>query len=216
MSHQPRILIVACTLALGTLGIPVPATTQGVGLDLPTEVSWAYEGAGPVSLYNLPDGTGRSFAEAVEFGSGSSVDATISLTIYDGFGNPIANFPAEDIWLRSLDDGMVACNGGAAPDGATDATGTTSWSSPLLAGGNSETLCMIIINGDAITSSPGLPLHFNSADMNGDGSVNLTDAGLFTGHLSGPLAYAADFNFDNVVNVMDAGFLAAAMGKTCP
>ena len=144
------------------------------------------------------------------------VDATISLTIHNAFDEPVANFPAEDIWLLSADNGMVACNGVASPDGATDATGMTSWSSPLFAGGSSEALCQFVINGDYVTSTPGLPLHFNSADMDGDGSVNLTDAGFFAGHLGGPLAYAADFNFDNFVNVADAGFMAAALGKSCP
>ncbi|RKZ11469.1 hypothetical protein DRQ50_13560, partial [bacterium] len=109
MNRRSQVLIVACSLALGALGQHAAATSQGVGPGWYAEVTWAHEGTGPLSLYNLPDGTGHSFSEAFEFGTGNTVDATISLTIHDGFDRPLANFPAEDIWLRSADYGMVSC-----------------------------------------------------------------------------------------------------------
>ena len=58
---------------------------------------------------------------------------------------------------------------------------------------------IVYINGDALTSNGGLAIHYNSADISGDGSVNLTDAGFFTGFLGGS-DYDGDFNNDGEVN----------------
>ena len=66
-----------------------------------------------------------------------------------------------------------------------------------------------------MTSNNGLALSFNSADISGDGVVNLTDAGFFSGYLGGT-DYAGDFNNDGVVNVSDAGFMANSLGASCP
>lgn len=216
MNQRLRILFVAWTLAVGAHGFPVAATAQIVGDELLGEVSWAYEGTGVLSLYSLPDGSGHAFSAAFEFGTGGTVDATISLTLHDLFNRPIANFPAEDIWLHSTDNGMTSCSGGATADSDTDAAGMTYWSSPLRAGGNSETLCWVAVNGMDLTDQGGLPLHFNSADITTDGVVNLTDAAFFASYLGGPWVYAADFNFDGVVNLIDAGFMAQALGISCP
>ena len=86
---------------------------------------------------------------------------------------------------------------------------------PAFRRGFSQTLCIVYINGDALTSSGGLALSFNSADLSGDGVVNLSDAGGFAAVL-GTTAYAGDFNFDGVVNVSDAGFMANGLGAACP
>ncbi len=59
-------------------------------------------------------------------------------------------------------------------------------------------------------------MRFNSADIDGDGLVNLTDAGLFTMDLHGPYADRCDFNWDGAVNVSDAGYLCTALGDACP
>jgi hypothetical protein len=66
-----------------------------------------------------------------------------------------------------------------------------------------------------LTSNGGLELSFNSSDFDGDGVVNLTDVGFFTGYLGGT-AYAADFNHDGIVNVSDAGMMVTTLGARCP
>jgi len=208
-----RFLLITVGLALlATFIQPTPARTQIWGPNATAEM--AYQGNETLSLFCLPDGTGDAFAEAYLQG-GARADATITLIINDWYGNPIAHFPAEDIWIASQDRGMVPCGNAAFADADTDAAGETRWSRPLSAGGHSQTLCIVYINGDALTSNGGLPLSFNSADIDGNGVVNLTDAGFFTSYLGG-WSYAGDFNNDGVVNISDAGMIAGSLGTSCP
>ena len=200
----------ACALVLGvasfaSAGVPdLEETTAGL----------AYTGTETLSLFNLPNGAGKAFTASFLPG-GAETDGTINLTLRDGFGDPIPNFAAQDMWIASADNGMVPCGGTAGADFNTNAAGETSWANPIFAGGYSQALCIVYINGDALTSNGGLALSFNSADISGDGVVNLTDAGFFSGYLGGT-DYAGDFNNDSVVNVSDAGFMANSLGASCP
>ena len=51
----------------------------------------------------------------------------------------------------------------------------TEWVNPMFAGGYSQGPVLVLINGSALTTNPGLPLKFNSPDINGDLRVDLTD-----------------------------------------
>lgn len=210
----------ACALIIGaasfaSAGVPdLQTTTAGL----------VYQGTETLSLFNLPNGAGLPFTEAFLPAGAGQTDGTIELRLRDGFGVAIENFPAADMWIESQDLGMVACGGTAIADFNTgtgdplDPTfvGYTVWRAPIFAGGQSQALTIVKINGDALTSNGGLALSFNSADINGDGVVNLSDAGFFSGYLGGAYNYNGDFNFDGVVNVSDAGFMANALGASCP
>jgi hypothetical protein len=175
-----------------------------------------YSGNETLSLFNLPNGGGSSFAEAQDAGNGGAVeDATITATIVDGNFDPIAGFPAEDLWLASVDGGMVPCVGGTSADADTDANGVTTWANPLNAGGSSEALCEIMVSGDALTSAS-LALRFNSADLNSDGTVGLTDVGLFSTIFYGAYDFSADFFADGSMGLSDVGRLALGLGGSCP
>ena len=200
----------ACALVLGVASF----ASAGVPDLEETTADLAYVGVETLSLFNLPNGAGKTFAQAFLPG-GAETDGTINLVLRDGFGDPIDNFPASDMWISSADDGMVPCGGTASANFNTNDLGETSWVNPIFAGGNSQALCIVYINGDALTSNGGLALSFNSADISGDGVVNLTDAGFFSGFLGGS-DYAGDYNFDGVVNVSDAGFMATSLGASCP
>ena len=201
----------ACALVLGVAAF---ASAGIPDLD-ETTANLAYGGTETLSLFNLPNGAGKSFTEAFLPSGGGTTDGTINLTLRDGFGDPISGFAAQDMWIASLDNGMVPCGGTAGADFNTDELGETVWAAPIFAGGNSEALCIVYINGDALTNSGGLALSFNSADISGDGVVNLSDAGFFSGYLGGT-TYAGDYNYDGVVNVSDAGFMANSLGASCP
>lgn len=56
---------------------------------------------------------------------------------------------------------------------------------------------------------------FVSPDMNGDGVVNLGDAGEFNAVMGSAYHVSADFNYDGVINLSDTGILSAAMGHGC-
>ena len=101
-----------------------------------------------VSLFNLPDGSGFPFTQA-QLPDGSFVDATLRVQLLDYNGTVIAYFPAEDMWLESLDAGMIPCVGGTIANSNTDADGWTVWASPLGAGGASSADCRLLVSGDS-------------------------------------------------------------------
>lgn len=172
-----------------------------------------YPGPETVSLFVNPDGSGRAFTEALlEYGG--SVDATVHCQLIDHGGNPIENFPAEDLWLEPGDGGLVACDQGTCADTLTDVNGIATWSTPLHAGGNSQGICFVLVNGSVLFQ--GLNLHFNSADINGDLVVNLTDISLMAENFFISYHYRADFYFDGVINLSDLGMMAQSLAASCP
>ena len=202
-----------CTLILGAASFAM-AGIPDLGNSEATMPNYAETGA--LFLFNLPNGDGSSFDNAQKT-DGSIADATIEVVIRDGNNDVIAGFPAEDLWLESGDGGMVPCVGGTTADGDTDENGVTHWANPLNAGGHSTATCYVMISGDAITSAGSdFALKFNSADMNGDGVVNLADVGSFSTVFYGTYEFSADFYADGVLNLADVGRLATGVGGSCP
>jgi len=203
----------ACVLIIGAASF----ATAGVPDLENTTASRAYGGPETLSLFNVPNGSGKAFSQAFLPALAGNADATISMTLRDGLGLPIDNYPFEDMWIESGDGGMVACGGNAVADLTTNAAGYTEWALPMTAGGYSEALTFVSINGDYLTSNAGIALNFNSPDINADGAVNLSDGGFFSTDLFvGPYNYRSDYNFDGALNLTDGGFLASAIGATCP
>lgn len=165
------------------------------------------------SLFNLPDGTGSLFTEA-QIADGSVVNGTVTLYVRNVYNGPIAGYPAEDLWLEASDGGLVPCANGAIADGPTDANGVAVWVEAMNAGGFSMADAYVMIAGQAVLHTP-LDLHFNSADMNGDGTVNLADVGAFSGIFFGAYDFSADFFRDGVLNLADVGRLAGGLGGSC-
>ena len=196
------ITLIVCAASLAIAGVP----------DV-TQCSATSGHAGFAVLMNVPNGNGNPFTAASD-GSGT-VDATITVVVNDGTPAAIANYPFEDIWLESLDNGMVACVGGATADASTDALGVTQFQTPLQAGGWSLADTRVLINGQAIPGN--VALGHNSPDLDGSGAVNLTDVQIFAGDFF-DVAYnfRSDLFFDAVVNLSDLPLLAAAIGAACP
>lgn len=187
-------------------------------LQLSTASTAAGVGVTPV-MYNLPNGLGSTFANARS--TGGVVNATITLTVLDGGGVPVANFSANDMWLEKeivADTGnFIACTGGTTADLNTNASGVTTWAAPLRAGGWSTSKTLVVINGAALTSNTGLVLRHNSADINGSGQANLSDIPLFASDFSGGTnAFRSDLQFDGFVNLSDIPRLASGIGAVCP
>ena len=142
------------------------------------------------------------------------MDATITVTLVNAVGDPIQGYPYDDIWLETTEGGLVSCTLGSAPEGSTDANGQTSWTLPLAAGGCSEGEGLqVYVAGAPLQMAP-IDLTVNSADMNGDLEINLTDISLFTQSLA-TYSYAGDFNFDGSINLSDVARFAAAIGGWC-
>jgi len=187
-------------------------------LQLSTASTAAGVGVTP-TMYNLPNGLGMIFANARS--TGGVVNATITLTVLDGGGVPVANFSANDMWLEkevvASTGNFAACTGGTTADLNTNASGVTTWAAPLRAGGWSTSKTLVVINGAALTSNTGLVLRHNSADINGDGNANLSDIPLFAiDFAAGANAFRLDLQFDGFVNLSDIPRLAAGVGAVCP
>jgi hypothetical protein len=187
--------------------------TAGVPDLAKSSAATAYAGAGSAVLFNIPNGGGSAFTAARN--ASGTVDATVTLTLIDGLDAPIANFPAEDMWLESTDGGMAFCIGGSTADLNTDVAGQTQWVTPLAAGGFSQANTAVMINGAALSSGD-LPINHNSADISGDGIVNLTDVPLFVGDFYGAYNFRSDFSYDTVINLSDVVKMGLAIGASCP
>ena len=202
--------IFAITLIVGAASLAmagVPDVTQ-------CSATRAYTGPERTVLFNVPDGNGNAFTDAVKVGGGVE-DATITVIVRDGAGVAIANFPFEDVWIESVDAGMVACTGGATADASTDVDGMTEFQNALQAGGASLADTQVLINGNAVPGT--LPVSYNSSDIDGSGAVNLTDVQIFAGDFFDvSYQFRSDLFFDNVVNLSDLPLLAATIGAACP
>jgi hypothetical protein len=186
-------------------------------LQLSTASTAAGVGVTP-TMYNLPNGLGTTFANARS--TGGVVNATITLTVLDGGGVPVANFSANDMWLEkevvASTGNFAACTGGTTADLNTNASGVTTWAAPLRAGGWSTSKTLVVINGAALTSNTGLILQHNSADINGDGNANLSDIPLFVADFYGAYSFRSDLLFDGIVNLSDIPRVASGVGAVCP
>ncbi len=180
-----------------------------------SEAFIAYTGPGTPSLLVVPDGSGSRFTEARDE-QGNVVDATITLFLRDSTGASIANYPFEDLWLESADGGLAPCLGGSNADYNTDINGSTEWVNPLLAGGYSQGPVLVLINGSALTSNPGLPLKFNSPDINGDGVVNLADVAILSPDYHSGYTFRCDLNGDGLLNLSDVPIFAHHFAAQCP
>jgi hypothetical protein len=169
------------------------------------------DGSDGAVVFVLPNGGGNAFNDARL--DGATVDATLTLTVVNNVGDPLANVAVEDMWVVSTGGGVVPCTM-IYPDDVTDANGQAQWVQSPFAGGNSLTEdTQAFIAGDPV---PGpVPVHFVSGDINGDLTVNLSDITVFTQALS-TYSAEADYNADGVVNLSDITLMAQGIGAECP
>lgn len=202
--------------ALFCLLFILPFTTAVADVGGPYgEYYMAYSGPETLTLMVAPDGSGRSFDEAF-LPWGNTEDATITLELKNANWEPVANFPREDLWLEAQNGGLIPCVGGTIADANTDAFGITWWQNPVLGGGSSEPLTIVLVNGAPIELTTGVNLRFNSPDINGDLVVNLIDVALFSQDFFGAYDFRADFHRDGIINLQDLATFAQAYGGTCP
>ncbi len=179
------------------------------------EYDMAYQGPETLTLLVRPDGGGDSFDDAF-LPYGQREDATITVEVKDANWDPIPNYPREDLWLESEDDGLVSCISGTIADANTDALGMAHWQNPLFGGGYSEALTVVMVNGSLIEMTIGVHLSFNSPDINGDLIVNLTDVAMFAMDFFGGYQFRSDLFRDGQINLQDLATFAQAYGTTCP
>lgn len=207
------LLVCVATLgfaAFGFAGIP--------DLNTSTAVTAA---PGLVSVFNLPDASGARIDGAKLATQAGTVDATITVTLLDGVGNPVFNYPFEDMWLETTLGGLIKCPGGTTANFSTNILGVTTFANALFAYGASDRdageQCVVYVNGSPLVGS-NMNILFNSADMDGNGIVNLTDLVYFVPFVGvgATYDYSADYYFDDVVNLSDLVLFAGGIGAACP
>jgi len=181
----------------------------------------AYPG-GTVSVETLPSGDGRPLNAARTSngtaGNTAIVNATITLTVKDGNGDPIYLYPSEDLWLQTTSGGLKLCPGGSVADFSTDINGQTTFSHAIYGGGHSEgEQTVVVINGSALVGS-NLNIQWNSPDISGDLKVDLTDTVTYASDALHPTPYhyRSDMLFDSQINLSDTVLYAQGIGKICP
>jgi hypothetical protein len=209
-----RVLVLfVCVLTLGLASI---AMANVPDLSTSTAATAYHTGGGTdaLSLFVLPNGAGAPFNLARD-AAGLVADGTVTLFLRNSVGGGIENFPAEDLYLSSVDGGLIACVDGTIADAPTDVNGMTVWALPVNAGGYSQALCQVRVGGDALTSDAGMALNFVSADINGDLAVDLVDVSNFSSDFFGAYNFRSDFLGDGVLDLNDVSLMAVGMGAGC-
>jgi hypothetical protein len=205
--------IVLCTLVVCLFAHPCLGDTPVPDPEL-SEAYLEQPGSGPFSLQVVPDGNGKPFTEAHDE-DGAMVDATVTLHLRDSQGVPFVFYPLEDMWLATLEDGLAFCMWGMHPDDNTDHNGVTQWVHPGLAGGYSQGPIRVFVSGYPLTSNNGLPLWFNSPDLNGDLVVNLLDVVVLSGDYFNGYHFRSDLNGDGALDLLDIHVFVQHIGAQC-
>jgi hypothetical protein len=197
------VLVSAMALAASVAVAEIP--------DLDLSIAAINPAASGAVVYNRINGAGYAFTSA-HLANGAVVNGTITLTLVNYLGNPLANYPAADLWLDTSAGGINYPVGGTIADAATSANGQTVWQQPLLAGGCTLSENVVVyVAGDALNQL-GIHLHFVSGDINGDLAVNISDLSTFAAAYTGAYNGCADLFYDGAVNLSDLSLFAQAYG----
>lgn len=169
-----------------------------------------------------PQGDGPSLASA---------GLTISIRLLDGNGNPIVGFFKKDLWL--MGDGLNGCDPFPImiADAPTDSDGRTTFSGVPVAGGCSDGPLYVIVKYQGLdfllSETPGpdpcspyitFPITIRSPDINGDGTVSLSDYSRFVAAYQGSYDECADYNGDGSITLADLAMFTPHYqggGHTC-
>ncbi len=207
-----RSLMVLSAVGLATVCLAADHT------DWPYAEAWTVSDV-PASVYTHPDGNGHPLAHCQAFGGDLGHDATIIMRVVTMGGDPIENWPFEDLWIEPNQGGMFACIAGNCADANTDANGETSFATPLAAGGYSnypDDLMVAYMSG-LPAETPPMAVYVNSPDLDGNLVVNLTDLVLFAmAYRNGEMAYRYDYWWDGVLDISDVVLFTQGYGTECP
>lgn len=193
-------------LSLATAAVGVLAFAGFASAGIPAVANCTASSAGG-TLYICPAGDAESLG---------SVGAGVTVVVRDVNSVPIANFPFQDIWLKSSVAGqMNLCQGGLTADANTDATGTTQMTGVPSGGGCTQGPMQVVLSGVALPAGQNLNIRMNSPDITGDLNTNLADVGPFSAALNGAYNFCADYFDNGVINLADVGIFSTHLGHIC-
>jgi len=163
-----------------------------------------------VSVMICPACDGYPFSQAMVY-DGDFMDATIEVYLRNSAGQPIANFPNDDIYL--MDPNLCFFPGGNVADSDTDANGYTQFAFPPCGGGCSENFELGgYVAGNPFIQNPLPHIKVNSPDLNCDLVVNLSDLAIFAQVYFGTVTYCVDYYWDGVMDLRDLALFAQHYG----
>lgn len=199
------------SLAASALMVFGAASLATAGIPDETE-STATSASGCVQV--VPNGTGDTL---------SSKGLTVTVTVRDGNGDPIAAYPFQDVGLADNAGGadVSLCTSGWLSSGNTNASGVTTITGVGFAGGSTQGGMRATVAGVRIISGPALDIDVVSPDMNGDLQVQILDlssvpTGFAARFLNGVYDFQSDYTCDGVENLLDVVEYSFANGAVCP
>jgi hypothetical protein len=166
-------------------------------------------------LQVVPNGTGDAL---------SSKGLTVTVTVLDGNGDPIAGYPFQDVGLADNVGGadVTLCTSGWLSSANTNAAGVTTITGAGFAGGSTQGGMRATLAGVRITNGPALDIDVVSPDMDGDLDVDLLDlsavpTGFAARFLNGVYDFQSDYTCDGAENLLDVVEFSFANGVgICP
>jgi len=193
-------------LSLATAAVSVLAFAGFASAGIPAVANCTASSAGG-TLYICPSGDAESLG---------GVGAGVTVVVRDVNSVPIANFPFQDIWLKSSVAGQInLCQGGLTADANTSATGSTTMTGVPSGGGCTQGPMQVVLSGVALPAGQNLNIRMNSPDITGDLNTNLADVGPFSAALNGAYNFCADYFDNGVINLADVGIFSTHLGHTC-
>lgn len=199
MSKRLLSLAVAGSMLLGVAGL-ASAGVPDPGLSTASA-------AGSGTLRITPEGAGNTLG---------GIGATVTVTVLDATGTPIAGYPFQDVFLDDSGTSEISlCQGGSAADANTNASGVTTISGAISGGGWTQNGLQVYLAGVAIGAP--LAINANSPDLNADLQVNLVDFSAFgSDFLSGVYVFRSDLSFNGAINLADFSTFGIHFGEACP
>jgi hypothetical protein len=204
------VLMYLAFLVISAAGFVGPAQTCTPGIEFVQDYFW--DPPGPVSICVFPEGEARAF-----LAGGQPVTAALRFPVIRWDTVPVA-FSLVPVEWYSGGPGVI-CEPHAA-ELFTDSEGWVTWIPDIQGGGHRGpddavdlTLWIPVCPNQQLDILEGV--YFNSPDINGDLSVNLSDVPDFAADFFGAYDYRSDFNWDNVINLSDIVFMAQSLGVAC-
>jgi hypothetical protein len=174
----------------------------------------------PDPALSTANAAGTGVIMAAPSGAGDAIGdigATITVTVVDGSGTPIAGFPFQDIYVDDTDGSISLCQGGSTADANTNASGVTTISGTIGGGGFTINDLAVYISGVQVTGGSPIDIDVNSVDITADLKVDLADLGAFAGDFTGGVyVFRSDFNYNAALDLADVGRFAQFFGDVCP
>jgi hypothetical protein len=148
--------------------------------------------------------------------TGDVVNGVIWVQLIDVNQNPMAGYPAEDVWLESHWESFTFAYLGSCPDGTSDAEGLMVWREPLVAGGVALHGLVALVGGQALNLPLLETVRFVSPDISGDMEVNLADLNMFSSDYVATYHERSDLVHDGAIDLADVSLLASHYGHGCP